>query len=574
MPQIYFASDVNYATYAHAKFWARAGMSLHMDYLVLPIASAITEEALSEENGVREYFQKAGKQLDKVYILDYDSDRIYMSLDPDATPESEVDIVIRTWNIGFRRNPDCVLVEWTFHCMGDTPDQQGRCSQERCSETDRILVFGKYSYLDEEIEDKDQLSRFEAAIHNGYGGLRDGYSRSMHRKRIAGWYTKRFRAMCDHADFCEFEEPDEEMRVLTLVRDCYREVIGDGMLDTETILKYIKEYVTSKFQQEWSDVVRDDGGKNRFASFLRDYPTDVLLWLIREKALPESYESLAGLSGIVRIPDGVTSIERNAYEGCLNLEKVYIPDSVTEIGEGAFCGCVNLKEVRVPASIKAIPARTFAHCKNLVKISVPSSIEDIGDYAFSECEALSEIKLPGRLKRIGIGTFDGCSNLKAVSLAGGIKEIPAFAFARCGCLSSVIIPGKVTEVGDYAFNHCVKMKELSLPNALKRIGRWALNGCYGLRKVSLPVGMQEIGDGAFSGCSGVKAVHIPEGVDRIGTASFMNCGNLNEVSIPDSIREIGIDIFLGCANLKEVSVPKGLDMSRTRLGGGVRIVER
>ena len=556
MPQIYFANDVR------------------NDYVILSIASAITEVALSEEYEVREFFQKAGKQLDKVYILDYDIDRIYMSLDTEATPESEADIIIRTWNIGVRRNPDCVLVEWTFHCMGDDPDLQGRCSQKQCGETNRILVFGKYSDLDEVVEDKEHLSRLEVAIHNGYGGLKDEYSRSMHRRRIAGWYTKLFQAKCDRADFCDFEESDDEMRVLTVVKDCYREVIGDEMLDTETILEYIKKYTTLSFQQKWSKEVRDDGSRDRFADFLRGYPTDVLLWLIREKVLPESYESLAGLSGIVRIPDTVTCIDKNAYKDCLNLEEIYIPDTVTEIGEGAFCGCVNLKEVRLSASVKAIPVRAFFRCKNLVKVSVPSSIDEIGDHAFSECGALAEIKLPGRLKRIGIGTFDGCSNLKAVSLSGGIKEIPAFAFARCACLSSVNIPDKVTEIGDYAFNHCVKMKELCIPNALKKIGRWALNGCSGLRKVDLPVGLQEIGDGAFSGCYGVKVMRVPEGVNKIRTAAFMNCRNLRKVSIPNGISEIGKDIFLGCANLTEVSIPKGLDLSRTQLGDGAQIVER
>lgn len=556
MPQIFFANDVR------------------NDYEILSIASAITEVALSEGYDIREYFQKAGKQLERAFILDYDLDRIYMSLDSDVTPESEADIIIRTWNIGVRRNPDCVLVEWTFHCMGDAPDQQGSCSLADCSETDRILVFGKYSGLDAVVEDKDQLSRLEIAIHNGYGGLKDEYSRSMHRRRIAGWYTKLFQAKCNRADFCDFEESDEEMRVLTLVKDCYREVIGDEMLDTETILDYIKRYVTLTFQQKWSEVVRDDGSRNRFASFLRDYPTDVLLWLIREKALPESYERLAGLSGVVRISDDVSRIEKNAYKDCLNLEKIFIPDSVTEIKEGAFCGCVNLKEVRLSASIKAIPARAFFRCKNLVKISVPSSIDEIGDYAFSECEALTEIKLPGRLNRIGIGTFDGCSNLKDVSLPRNIKEIPAFAFARCECLSSVIIPDKVTEIGDYAFNHCVKMKELCFPNALQRIGRWALNGCSSLREVDMPVGLQEIGDGAFSGCSGVKEMRVPEGVNRIRTAAFMNCVNLRKVSFPNIINGVGKDIFLGCANLKEVSAPKGLDLSRTQLDGSVQIIER
>ena len=47
----------------------------------------------------------------------------------------------------------------------------------------------------------------------------------------------------------------------------------------------------------------------------------------------------------VIIPEGVTSIERNAFFGCGNLESVVIPSTVTEIQPDAFKNCSNLTSV-------------------------------------------------------------------------------------------------------------------------------------------------------------------------------------------------------------------------------------
>ena len=39
------------------------------------------------------------------------------------------------------------------------------------------------------------------------------------------------------------------------------------------------------------------------------------------------------------VPDGVTSIGKEAFRSCVGLRKIYIPKSVTEIGDGAFRNC-------------------------------------------------------------------------------------------------------------------------------------------------------------------------------------------------------------------------------------------
>ena len=57
-------------------------------------------------------------------------------------------------------------------------------------------------------------------------------------------------------------------------------------------------------------------------------------------------------NGVVRIPDGVTEIEQNAFRECTNLTSVQFPNGLTEIGWYALSGCINLTKVQLPSLTK------------------------------------------------------------------------------------------------------------------------------------------------------------------------------------------------------------------------------
>ena len=91
------------------------------------------------------------------------------------------------------------------------------------------------------------------------------------------------------------------------------------------------------------------------------------------------------ISKTISIPSSVTSIGRNSFAYCVNLEDLVVPTNVTIIDRGAFSGCINLSSITIPESVKFIGKWAFGHCKSLktIKISKNTVIED---FAFAECQ--------------------------------------------------------------------------------------------------------------------------------------------------------------------------------------------
>jgi hypothetical protein len=72
-----------------------------------------------------------------------------------------------------------------------------------------------------------------------------------------------------------------------------------------------------------------------------------------------------GQGGGYAIPQTVTNIGPEAFDGCANLTSVAIPDSVVTIGGNAFYFCTGLTSLIIPASVSNVESSAFFNCSSL-----------------------------------------------------------------------------------------------------------------------------------------------------------------------------------------------------------------
>ena len=81
------------------------------------------------------------------------------------------------------------------------------------------------------------------------------------------------------------------------------------------------------------------------------------------------------------IPEDITEIKNETFNGCGALQSVTLHDKITSIGVSAFQSCTSLKNIQLPNGLKSIGREAFSGC-GLTSIEIPSSVTEIGVQAF------------------------------------------------------------------------------------------------------------------------------------------------------------------------------------------------
>lgn len=85
------------------------------------------------------------------------------------------------------------------------------------------------------------------------------------------------------------------------------------------------------------------------------------------------------------------------YKGNKKIKKVVIKRGVTSISKDAFNGCKNLITIKIADTVKSIQRRAFRGT-GIKQVTIPKSVTKIKSHAFSECKRLTKIKMPGKVK--------------------------------------------------------------------------------------------------------------------------------------------------------------------------------
>ena len=252
----------------------------------------------------------------------------------------------------------------------------------------------------------------------------------------------------------------------------------------------------------------------------------------------------------ITIPDTVTYIGANAFNGCGKLTSVKIPATVESIGKGAFSGCPNAKvyydgtqedwnrilfyteKLDSTATSTGLDGRTITG-----KDDKTWKLNDLSVLAWrcSEGTRIREYRGDEETVKIPLGatqlneTFKDNTTLKSVVIPSSVTEIEMYAFSGCTSLTSVTISNGVTSIESLSFAKCSSLESIVLPDSMTKISAYAFQDCTSLKSVIIPGRVTSIGNGAFRTCSSLESVTIPSSVTSIGQYVFLSCDKLTTV---------------------------------------------
>ena len=307
------------------------------------------------------------------------------------------------------------------------------------------------------------------------------------------------------------------------------------------------------------------------------------------------YVGHLAIPGSVDYQDGtfqVTSIERNAFSICQNIQSISLPPTITQIRPSAFNGCSKLDYVRISdlskwcnidfGSLSSNPLYKADHFylgdDEIVELTIPSDVSVISAFAFSNCRSLQRLYLPETLKEVGYESFIGCSNLIEVTVSKNVSKFGNSAFGACDKLQALHISDLeawcksmfVNYISNplYCAHHIYlngeEITDLKIPESISSISDYAFIGGQYIKSVDMHDRIEKIGDGTFMLCSGIELVTLPNSITTIGSEAFRGTG-LVTIDVPESVETIGVGCFSGCKRMTSAVIHGNVSNLNERL---------
>jgi hypothetical protein len=149
-------------------------------------------------------------------------------------------------------------------------------------------------------------------------------------------------------------------------------------------------------------------------------------------AIPDNWKQNVNTLKQLQIGSSCTTIGSIAFYYCGFTGSLTIPDNVTSIGSQAFQGCTGFTgTLRISKNITSIGSYTFNNCSGLNgSLTIGNSVASIGSGAFYYCTGLTSLTIPNSVTTIGPNAFFGCTGLTAV-----YTNTPASSFTGFGAFS-------------------------------------------------------------------------------------------------------------------------------------------
>lgn len=211
-------------------------------------------------------------------------------------------------------------------------------------------------------------------------------------------------------------------------------------------------------------------------------------------------------------------------------KEIVVPEGITRIEWNTFQGCDKVKSFSLPKTLKSIGSRAFENCRSIKELTIPDGVIEIEYCAFAGCTDLTTIRLPGSVKKIDPTAFMGCFNLRNIVLAednqsfvcedGLLMDKQKTMVVFAADAESIVVPDGIEKIGNLAFCCCKSLCNLQLPDSVRYVGSFAFDNCCNLHTVTFP-GVKGCAT-AFQACKRLRSLWVTGRWNHSLTGMFKN----------------------------------------------------
>ena len=123
------------------------------------------------------------------------------------------------------------------------------------------------------------------------------------------------------------------------------------------------------------------------------------------------------------VKEGVTSIGKQFFSGCVNLSSVDLPDSLTSIGQQAFKKNISLERIVIPKKVTSLPRYVFSDCEKLSEVVLQEGFLTLErQWVNYTCKSLTSLTLPASVNNLPMQSLS-IPSLKDVYINSKAEDI-------------------------------------------------------------------------------------------------------------------------------------------------------
>ncbi len=281
------------------------------------------------------------------------------------------------------------------------------------------------------------------------------------------------------------------------------------------------------------------------------------------KQIPAYFMSGQDAVSSITIPEGVTYIGTDAFNGCTGLTTLNF-NAENYLSSSYYTPDCPLETVIIGENVKRIPASFMSGQDAVSSITIPEAVTEIGRNAFNGCTGLTSLHVLNDTVDIGesvnitqLGHLDSLT----INISGFAQLTSDNIDNTTNTLEYLhITSGEMSgECFDFIKRQNTTMKTLIMEDCTNTtMSQMLLNGFTSLDSLVLPSGTEIIPYKFAADCISLKSITIPASVVEIDHNAFVACFSLEEMKVkamyPPEIKQT---TFTNVSRTMPVYVPQG-----------------